>query len=102
MAHGRTAALVPLALALASVAAAGPAARLAVQRLVETAPGAPTLVTDSTSGALLTLRAGSFTLAGGRVSPAAAAQAWVTSQSAAFGLEADVDEVRVERDEPLA
>jgi hypothetical protein len=76
-----------LGCALASAAAAGPAARLAVQHLAENAPGAFTLVTDPGSGELLILRGASIALAGGRVSPAAAAQAWVTSQSAAFGLQ---------------
>ena len=101
----RTAALgclLGLGCALASAAAAGPAARLAVQRLSESVPSGSTLVTDPASGALLIVRGASFALAGGRVSPAAAAQAWVTSQSAAFGLQAGVDEARLEREEPLA
>src|SRR5262245_20874873 len=105
MSLGRTAALgclIGLGCALASIAAAAPAARLAVQRLSESEPSGFTLVTDPASGALRILRGASFTLADGRVSPAAAAQAWVTSQSAAFGLQAGVDEVRVEREEPLA
>ena len=88
--------------ALASAEAAEPPARLAVQRLAESTSGASTLVTDPASGAVLVLRGASIAMAGGRGSPAAAAQAWVTSQSAAFGLEAGVDEVHVERDEPLA
>src|SRR5262245_58105979 len=105
MSLGRTAALgclIGLGCALASIAAAAPAARLAVQRLSESVPSGFTLVTDPASGALRILRGASFTLADGRVSPAAAAQAWVTSQSAAFGLQVGVDEVRVEREEPLA
>jgi len=94
--------LLGMACALTSTAAAGPAARLAVQRLAGTVPSGFTLVTDPASGALEILRGASITLAGGRASPALAAQAWVTSQLATFGLEAGVDEVRVEREEPLA
>ena len=94
--------LLGMGCAIASAEAAETAARNAVQRLAETAQGAFTPVTDSATGALLVVRGASIALAGGRVSPAAAAQAWVTDQSAAFGLQPGVDEVRVERDEPMA
>jgi hypothetical protein len=97
-----TASLATAAPGLPPTAAAGTAERLAVQRLVDAQVAAPVVTTAPATGAIVALRAAGVALADGRARPAAAACEWLQANAEAFGLRPGVDELRLERDEPLS